>query len=99
MEFTPIKRRKRIYQTIIQQIQESIANQDILPGEKLPSERALAEMFGVSRTSVKEAVTVLESSGIITVRPGVGMFVNEAPRARLVAEVFRSSGEKEFRIY
>ncbi|MCM3740990.1 FadR family transcriptional regulator [Oceanobacillus luteolus] len=84
MEFTPIKKRKRIYQTIIQQIQESIANQKILPGEKLPSERALAEMFGVSRTSVKEAVTVLESSGIITVRPGVGMFVNEAPRQELL---------------
>lgn len=77
MEFAPIKKRKRIYQTIIQQIKTSIANGQISPGEKLPSERALAEMFGVSRTSVKEAVTVLESSGIITVRPGVGMFINE----------------------
>lgn len=84
MEFTPIKKRKRIYQTIIQQIKNSIADGSVLSGEKLPSERALAEMFGVSRTSVKEAVTVLESSGIINVRVGVGMFINEDSQQNLL---------------
>lgn len=90
MEFAPIKKRKRIYQTIIQQIKTSIANGQISPGENLPSERALAEMFGISQTSVKEAVTVLESSGIITVRPGVGMFINEDSRQDLLYKLTAS---------
>lgn len=76
MEFQAIQKKKKIYQTIIDQIKHSIAEGTIQPGDKLPSERALATMFKVSRTSVKEAMTVLESSGIITVRPGVGMYVN-----------------------
>lgn len=85
MGFQPIKKRTRIYQTIIQQIKASIAEGKILPGDKLPSERALAEILNVSRTSVKEAITVLESSGIINVRAGVGMFLNdETPKDLLL---------------
>lgn len=94
MAFTPIKKQKKIYQTIIQQIKNTIADGNILPGEKLPSERALAEMFSVSRTSVKEAVTVLESSGIITVRSGVGMFLNEDSQQDLLHKFSQMMDEK-----
>lgn len=62
MEFQAIQKKKKIYQTIIDQIKHSIAEGTIQPGDKLPSERALATMFKVSRTSVKEAMTC---SGIL----------------------------------
>ncbi|HLS20524.1 MAG TPA: FadR/GntR family transcriptional regulator [Bacillota bacterium] len=76
MMFRPIKRRKRVYENIIDQIKIAIEEGRIKPGDKLPSERQLAEKLNVARTSVKEAITVLESSGVVTVRPGVGMFLN-----------------------
>lgn len=89
MKFEPIKKQKRIYETIIQRIKEAITDGKLSPGDKLPSERAMAEMFDVSRTSVKEAVTVLEASGIITVRPGVGMFIREDPLDDLLDKFYR----------
>ncbi|MFD1170712.1 FadR/GntR family transcriptional regulator [Oceanobacillus caeni] len=84
MEFKPIQKRKRIYEIIVQQIKDAVANGTYRPGDKLPSERVFAEMLGVSRTSVKEAVTVLESSGIISVKPGVGMFISQDSEQKLL---------------
>lgn len=84
MELKPIQKRKRIYEHVIDQIKQAIETGRIRPGEKLPSERVLAEQLRVARTSVKEAITVLESSGIITVRPGVGMFLNDDSRSQIV---------------
>lgn len=45
------------------------------PGEKLPSERNLADTLKVSRTTVKEAISVLEANGIVHVKQGVGVFL------------------------
>jgi GntR family transcriptional repressor for pyruvate dehydrogenase complex len=50
-----------------------------LPNDKLPNERVLAEELSVSRTSIREAIKLLVSSGMLTVRRGVGTFVNENP--------------------
>ncbi|WP_102347954.1 FadR/GntR family transcriptional regulator [Bacillus sp. Marseille-P3661] len=77
MDIKPIKKRKRIYQEIIDRIKESIESGELSSGDKLPSERALAEMLGVSRTSVKEAISALETAGVVNIRPGVGVFVAE----------------------
>lgn len=84
VELKPIKKRKRVYEHVIDQIKQAIETGRIRPGEKLPSERVLAEQLHVARTSIKEAVTVLESSGIIIVRPGVGMFLNDDSRSQIV---------------
>jgi len=46
-------------------------------GQKLPPERELAESLGVSRASVREALTALEAIGILDIRPGEGTFVRE----------------------
>jgi GntR family transcriptional repressor for pyruvate dehydrogenase complex len=94
MEFTPLKKQQRIYQYIIKEIKQSIAERKILPGERLPSERSLASMFDVSRTSVKEALTVLESSGIVTVRPGVGVFINDMPQHDLLYKLAQILDQK-----
>lgn len=94
MEYKPIEK-KKVYQTIIQQIKDSILNGSIQPGERLPSERSLAKMFGVSRTSVKEAITVLESSGIINIRSGVGMYINENSIQDLLKKLSNALGESK----
>jgi GntR family transcriptional repressor for pyruvate dehydrogenase complex len=50
-------------------------------GERLPAQRELAEALGVSRPSLREALTVLETLGLVVVRPGLGVFVQD-PRHR-----------------
>jgi len=54
-----------------------ISNGELKPGQKLPSERDMAESLGVSRASVREALTALEAIGILDIRPGEGTFVRE----------------------
>ncbi|AUI35168.1 FadR family transcriptional regulator [[Bacillus] caldolyticus] len=76
MDIKPI-RKKRVYQAIIEQIQQAIRLGQLQPGDKLPSERDLAEKFQVSRTTIKEAIAVMEAIGVLEIRPGVGTFVRE----------------------
>ena len=65
---------------IAQQILKLIAAEEIKPGDRLPSERDLAALLGVSRPSVREAVKALEAQGRLHVRHGQGVFV-AAPSA------------------
>lgn len=65
-------RRVRLYETIVKQIQDLISSGSLQPGERLPSERELAEELGVSRTSIREALRALESMGYLESRVGVG---------------------------
>lgn len=68
-------RRSRIYERIVEQIQALINAGKLRPGDQLPPERELAEMFKVSRTSVREALRALELSGYVEGRQGGGTFV------------------------
>jgi GntR family transcriptional repressor for pyruvate dehydrogenase complex len=56
-------------------IQQQILDGSLQPGEQLPSQRALSEQFGVSRASLREALSVLETLGLIDIRAGLGVFV------------------------
>jgi GntR family transcriptional regulator, transcriptional repressor for pyruvate dehydrogenase complex len=60
---------------IAQQILNLIGAEKIKPGDRLPSERELAALLGVSRPSVREAVKALEAQGRLYVRHGQGVFV------------------------
>jgi GntR family transcriptional regulator, transcriptional repressor for pyruvate dehydrogenase complex len=60
----------RLYQTIVDQIEGAIARGEFKPGQRLPSERELVTQFGASRPTVREALRVLEASGVIRSRPG-----------------------------
>lgn len=71
--------KQRVYQSVIEQIKHSAANGELKPGDKLPSERELAEGLAVSRAAVREAMTVLEASRLVKVMPGVGIFLEEDP--------------------
>ncbi len=77
MELQPIKT-KRIYETIVEQIKNLIVSGNLKPGDKLPSEKELSEMFQVSRTSVREALCALDMAGLLEVRPGGGAFVRHS---------------------
>lgn len=61
--------------TIIAKIKELINYKNLEPGDKLPSERMLSEKFGVTRSSVREAIQTLEYYGLLKSRPQSGTFV------------------------
>ena len=54
-----------------------ITDAEFVPGDKLPSENALAEMFGVSRNSVRSALQKLQDQGLVDIKVGSGTFVKE----------------------
>jgi len=92
MKFQPIKPKKVSVQ-IAEQIRSSILAGDFSPGEKLPPERELAEMFGVSRPSVREALNNLASTGLVMSYQGGGTVVMSLvekesgnPLAKLIQE-------------
>jgi GntR family transcriptional repressor for pyruvate dehydrogenase complex len=60
----------RIYQRIVEQIESAIVRGELRPGQRLPSERELVTQFGASRPTVREALRVLESNGVVRSRPG-----------------------------
>jgi GntR family uxuAB operon transcriptional repressor len=65
----------RLYRQIADQIAASIARGEYRAGARLPPERELAALLGVSRTSVREAIICLELAGQVEVRVGTGLFV------------------------
>jgi len=65
----------RLYEQIVQQIEESILKGALKPGDQLPAERDFARQFGVSRTAVREAVKALREKGLVEAYPGRGTFV------------------------
>ncbi len=66
---------ERLYEKIVEQIERRILAGEIKVGDQLPSERELAEQFGVSRTAVREAVKALSQKGLLEVHPGRGTFI------------------------
>jgi GntR family transcriptional repressor for pyruvate dehydrogenase complex len=65
----------RLFEQIVQQVEESILAGHLKPGDQLPAERDLAQKFGVSRTAVREAVKTLREKGLVEAYSGRGTFV------------------------
>lgn len=76
--FRPIRRR-RLSDAVTDQIRERVAAGDLRPGDKLPAERDMAEMFGVSRGAVREGLRALEHAGLVELLQGTkgGAFITE----------------------
>jgi len=74
IQFEPI-RPKKISEEIVIQIKQLISKGELKPGDRIPSERELAAMLGVSRPSVREAIMVLDAMGFLDARQGGGTFV------------------------
>jgi GntR family transcriptional repressor for pyruvate dehydrogenase complex len=86
MSFSKVKR-VRSFDDVVEQVRRSVADGAIGAGERLPSERELAEQFGVSRATLREALRALEAMGILEIRLGAhgGAFAREQPGDRLTA--------------
>lgn len=70
-------KRTKLYEEVIKQIQNDIKSQKLKPGDRLPTEKELSKMYGVSKMTVREAMSALESAGLIQVRHGSGIFLND----------------------
>lgn len=73
-ELDPIPR-TRLYELLAERLVEHVARAGLQPGDRFPPERELAAQFGVSRTSVRQALVSLEVQGVVTVRHGGGVFL------------------------
>lgn len=76
-------RKPKIREQAAEQIKQYIVDQNLSPGDKLPTETQLAEAFGVSRLSVREATKSLEYLGIVESKSGVGLTVREIDLERV----------------
>src|SRR3984885_1650042 len=70
-------RTSRLYEQIVQQIEDSILKGTLKAGDQLPAERDLAQRFGVSRTAVREAVKALREKGLVEAYSGRGTFITD----------------------
>src|SRR4051812_31963066 len=66
---------QRLYERIAKQLANEIAHGDYKIGQRLPSERELAQSFSVSRPTIREAIIALELDGLVDVRTGSGVYV------------------------
>ena len=87
--------RHRVYEELVRQVQESIAAGRLKPGDKLPPERALAERFRVSRSSVRDAIRALQLMGLVRSRQGGGTTVCELSAESLVAPLSKALAARE----
>lgn len=69
--------KQRLSEAAMQQIRELIVSDDMKPGDRLPSERELVDKLQISRTSVREALRMLEIMGLVEVKPGKGAYIRE----------------------
>ncbi len=70
-------RRTRVYEQVAARIQQLILEGELRPGDRLPTERELAERFRVSRSSVRDAIRVLQLMGLVEPRQGEGTVVRD----------------------
>jgi DNA-binding FadR family transcriptional regulator len=68
----PVRRIRKAYEQVADQLRELIVKGEILPAQKLPNEATLAQQFGVSRATVREALRVLSTQNLLRTRKGTG---------------------------
>jgi len=72
--FRPIKNGS-LAKTVMEQIEEAMLNKELLPGDRLPTESELCKRVGVGKSSVREAIKMLEALGVIEIRQGDGTYI------------------------
>jgi GntR family transcriptional regulator, transcriptional repressor for pyruvate dehydrogenase complex len=88
--FTPV-RRSRSLDEVLRQIEDAIVSRRYQSGDRLPNERDLSQAFGVSRSTVREALRVLEAMGMVEIRLGAtgGIFVTQ-PDGQMVGKALEA---------
>ncbi|MES2186749.1 MAG: FadR/GntR family transcriptional regulator [Pseudomonadota bacterium] len=74
----PRRRSRSLAHDLVEDLSGRIRTQILRPGDKLPTESAIMEEFGVSRTVVREALSKLQAAGLVETHHGIGTFVLEA---------------------
>lgn len=85
--FKPV-RKERVFEAVLEQLKDLIRARQLAPGDRLPPERELAESLAVSRSSLREALRLLEALGVVESKPGGGTVLQQ-PRLDIV---FQSLG-------
>ncbi|SRR6056297_1153806 len=85
-------RRPKLREQVSEQIKQYIIDGKLMPGDRLPTEHQLAETFGISRLSVREATKTLEFLGIVESKTGVGLTVGRINMERLTKHLGFHSG-------
>jgi len=77
------KKHRNLAQGVVEHITDSVRKGILKPGDKLPTESAIMELHGVSRTVVREAISHLQAAGLVETRHGIGTFILERNSAGL----------------
>lgn len=80
-------RRRKIRDVVADRLKSYIRSENLVPGDRLPTETELADTFGVSRLSLREATKALEFLGILESRTGVGLMVGSIDLARVTSHL------------
>lgn len=83
-----------LYEVVAARLRDFIDVEGLEPGDRLPPERELAERLGVSRTSVRQALTALRVTGLLDIRQGAGTYLKRSP-ADLVSSLAAAVAEAE----
>jgi GntR family transcriptional repressor for pyruvate dehydrogenase complex len=75
MDFQPVTK-KRLSESVVENIKEFIEKNNLEVGSKLPPEQELSKRFQVGKASIREALRMLEITGVVAVKPGKGIYVN-----------------------
>jgi GntR family transcriptional regulator, transcriptional repressor for pyruvate dehydrogenase complex len=84
---TALHRRETLTSQLVRALTTRIVQGELKPGDKLPTELELIEAFAVSRTVVREAISSLKATGLVSTQQGVGAFVQEPPPVPLQTSV------------
>jgi GntR family transcriptional repressor for pyruvate dehydrogenase complex len=76
---TALRRRETLTSQLVKALTEKIGRGELKAGDRLPTEQELIGTFGVSRTVVREAISSLRATGLVTTQQGVGAFVRDPP--------------------
>lgn len=88
-EMTGQLQKHNLVELVTQRIAEWLEDGKLKPGDRVPSEQELSELFGVARNVIREAIVALKANGLINVRHGKGTFVSDAPVALLTRRIRR----------
>jgi len=89
-----MEKESRLFEQVSTKIRKDIKEGKFKVGEKIPSEPALMELYGVGRSTIREAIKSLTLSGILTVQQGFGTKVNATP-SEPIEQRLRSADFKE----
>lgn len=102
--FEPVKFHGNLSEGIVNQIMQAINNSELKPGDKLPAEREMCSMFSVSRTVIRDALKMLVGLGVVTIRHGMGAYINDVDgtedvsRLAALLQISRGTVEELFQV-